>query len=409
MRTMSPLSQTVAGALCAVLAAALLYLGTQYALGAFDEHYEIDVVLGELGQGIIAGSDVRIRDVLVGSVGDIRLDDDQRAVVTLSLDPDFRIPERATFQTNARTLLGEKQVEIVFDGAVEDGPFLADGAVVSDTDRVVEFQDVMAELADLFAAVDPGDLAELVNEGLGAFDGQGPAIGRAVDQGARATGTLRRSLGDQVAAQRDLSLLAERLGREGESFNRMGRELVRGLPTVSDNQAPLVALLDELVRFSRVLNSTLTVDRDSIDRLIVEGDNVTRMLFAYSVEVGEVMTGLVQYTSNYVQGFMDEGFDGEAARFQALVDPDDVIEAELCEQLPPELAVEIPLCDGVVNDLLPDLPAVPLPSSPDVPLAGDDGPPEVVAPPGAFTPEVPERLTLDEVARRLLPATGGGS
>lgn len=408
MRSMSTLAQAVAGALCTVLFLAVVYLGTQYALGAFDDHYEVDVVLGQLGQGIISGSDVRIRDVLVGEVGEIRLDEQHRAVVTLSLDPAHRIPERAVFQTNARTLLGEKQVEVVFDGAVEEGPFLADGALVSDADQVVEFQDVLAELTDLFAAVDPDDLAVVINEGLGAFDGQGPAIARAVDQGARATATFRRSLDDQIAAQRDLSLVAERLGTEGESFNRMGRELIRGLPTVSDNQAELAAALDELANFSRIVNATLTVDRASIDRLIVEGDSVTRMLFAYATQVGEVMTGLVQYTENYVQGFMSDGHDGQAARFQALIDPDDVIAAEACEEMPPELAEALPLCDGIVTDNLPGLPPLPLPSSPDVPLAGGETPQGRNVPPaGAFRPEVAERHGLDEVARRLLPEGGG--
>lgn len=397
MRGMSPLAEAVAGALCLVLLAGALFLGTQWALGAFDQRQEIDVVLGELGQGIISGSDVRARDVLVGKVGEIRLDDRHRAVATLSLDPGFRMPERATFRTNARTLLGEKQVEILFDGDAATGPFLADGARVDDPSRVVELQDVLAELTDLFAAIDPEDLAVLTTDGLGAFGGQGPAIARAVDEGARASATLRRSLPDQVAATRDLSLLAERLGSEGEAFNRMGSGLVRGLPTISDNREPLVTLLDELARFSRVLHETFTVDRANIDRLLVEGDSVTRMLFAYAPEVGEVMSGLASYASNYAGGFMDPGIDGEAARFQAFIDPDDVIGAEVCEQLPPELATELPLCEGIVTDALPGLPDLPL-SPP-----GVAAPRELVVPPGAFRPEVPERLPLDSLARRLLP------
>ena len=406
--TLSPLAQSVAGAVCVVLFTGVVFLGAQWSLGAFEDRYEIEVVLGELGQGIITGSDVRIRDVLVGEVSEIHLDEARQAVVTLSLDPEHRIPERASFQTNARTLLGEKQVEVVFDGRVEDGPYLADGSRVEDASRVVEFQDVLAELAELFEAVEPDDLAVLVDEGLGAFDGQGPAIGRAIDEGARAAGTFRRSLDDQIAAQRDLSLFAERLGAEGGTFNQMGRGLVRGLPTVSDNQAGLVVLLDELARFSRVLDTTFTVDRANIDRLLVEGDNVTRMLFAYAPEVGEVMSGLVAYTSNYVRGFMDEGFDGEAARFQALIAPDDVIAGQLCEELPPELATEIPLCDGNVTDSLPPPPDAPLPSLPGLPGPADaPAPPELVVPPDAFRAEVPERLPLDEVARRLLP--GGGA
>lgn len=408
---MSLSAQAVAGALCTVLFAGVVFLGTQYALGAFEDRYELEVVVGELGQGIIPRSDVRLRDVLVGEVSDIRLTPDHRAVVTLSLDARYRIPERARYHINARTLLGEKQVEIVFDGPIDEGPFLADGAHVDDTSRVVELGDVLADLADLFAAIDPEDLAVVINDGLGAFDGQGPAIARAVDEGARATEVFRRSLDDQVAAQRDLSLLADRLGPEGETFNRMGRELVRGLPTLSDNQAEVVGLLEDLRRFARVLDVTLTVDRANLDRLIISGDSVTRMLFAYATQVGEVMTGLVQYTENWPQGFVHEGFDGQAARFQALIDVDDIIQAEFCEQAPPEFAEALPLCEGIVTDTLPRAPGAPLPQLPEVPdpsEASGQTQIDVPAPPVSTTPEVPERHGLDALFRHALPPGGGG-
>lgn len=396
---LSTFAQAVAGALCAVLFAGVVFVGTQAALGTFEDRYEIDVVVGELGQGIITGSDVRVRDVLVGEVSDIRLDEDNRALITLSLDPRYQIPERAHYEVNARTLLGEKQVEIRFDGGIDEGPYLADGAVVDDADRVVELQDVLADLAELFEAVDPEDLAVVVNDGLGAFEGQGPAIGRAIDQGARAAGTFRRSLDDQIAAQRDLSVVAERLGPEGATFNRMGRELVRGLPTISDNRGELVALLDELQRFSRVLNATFTVDRANLDRMIVSGDSVTRMLFAYATQLGELMTGLVQYTELWPPGFMHEGIDGQAARFQALFDIDDILQAEFCEDAPPELAESLPLCQGEVNETLrapqgePGLAASEGEALLDLPVA-----------PAATAPDVPERQGLDDLLRRSLPA-----
>lgn len=401
--TMSTFAQAVAGALCAVLFAGVVFLGTQWALGTFDDRYEIDVVVGELGQGITARSDVRVRDVLVGEVSGVRLNDDQQAVVTLSLDPEHQIPERARYQVNARTLLGEKQVEVVFDGSADEGPFLADGATIDDADRVVELQDVLADLAELFAAVDPEDLAVVVNDGLGAFDGQGPAIGRAVDQGARAAGTFRRSLDDQIAAQRDLSLVAERLGPEGANFNRMARELVRGLPTISDNRQELVTLLHELQGFSRVVNATLTVDRPNLDRLIVSGDSVTRMLFAYSTQLGELMTGLVQYTELWPPGFRDAGVDGQAARFQALIDVDDIIQAEFCEEAPPELAEALPLCQDIVNETLSGVPgpAAPQPGSGRALL-------DLPAPPAATRPDVPERAGLGDLLRRSLPVPGPG-
>lgn len=401
MRDVSPFAQAVAGALCVVLFGALVYLIVEYSLGAFDEHYEVDVVLGELGQGIVTGSDVKIREVPVGHVSEIRLDDGYQAVATLALDPAYAIPERATYAVTAKTLLGEKQVEIDFDGDIERGPYLADGATVSDSERVVEFQDVLADLAELFEAIDPDDLAVLVSDGLGAFEGQGPTIAHSVDQGARAASAFRRTLDDQIAAQRDLSLVAERLSTEGGSFNRMGREFLRGLPTISDNQAELRTLLRELERFSGVLNATLTVDRANLDRLIVEGDSVTRMMSAYAVEVGELITGLVKYTEKWPPGFMHPSFDGQAGRFEIIVD--DFLEEELCHELPPELATELPMCSEFVH--AEDGAAAPTAraSSP-APLL------ELPAPPVSTRPEVPERLGLDVLGRRMLPSTqpGGG-
>lgn len=398
MASMSLFAQAVAGALCVVLSAGVVYLGVEYALGAFDERYEVDVVLGELGQGIVTGSDVKIREVVVGEVADIRLDADQHAVATLSLEPRYAIPQRASYAVNAKTLLGEKQVEVLFDGAIEDGPHLPDGATVADAERVVEFQDVLADLAELFEAVNPDDLAVLVADGLGAFHGQGPTIARSVEQGARAASAFRVSLDDQIAAQRDLSLVAERLSTEGATFNRMAAELARGLPTVSDNQVPLRVLLDELGRFSAVLNATLVVDRANLDHMIVDGDSVTRMLAAYSLEIGEVLTGLVQYTEKYPRGFVDEGFDGQAARFQVIVD--DYVEAELCHDLPPELATQLPLCEGHVDDG-----AAPAATG----THRDVRPPllELPAPPALTRPEVLERHGVEVLFRRSLTAPGG--
>lgn len=327
MTAMTPAARAVAGALSVVLLSAVGYLGALAAMGEFAERRHLDVTLGDLGQGIVEGSDVKIRGALVGEVAEINLDDDLRAVATLELEPAYAVPERATYAVTGKTLLGEKQVEIVFDGPWDEGPFLADGAHVDDPDRVVEFQDVLAELADLFEHVDPDDLAVLVADGLGAFDGQADLIARSVDEGARGVDTFARSLDDQMAGLHDLSLVAERLGREGPAFNRMAEELIAGLPTLSDNQADTRELMAELERLAPTLNATLTADRESIDRILIEGDSVTRMMFAYRPEVGELVTGLSDYTQKFGDGFESPGHRGDAARFIAILEGVD----PLCE------------------------------------------------------------------------------
>jgi virulence factor Mce-like protein len=361
------------------------------------DHYTVSVVLGQTGQGVIQGSDVKIRGVRVGEIGRLTLTDDLQAVAELVLDGKQEIPERATFAVTGKTLLGEKQIEIVFDGPVEDGPFLASGSTVADDTRVVEFQDVLAQLNKVFTAINPDDLATVIDEGVGAFDGQGPQIAAAIDQGSRAANVGVRVLDDQVASTRDLSLLIEAIAPTGAEFNRMATEFNAGLPTLADNQARARVLLADLERFSGVLNATFTIDRASIDRMIVQGDSVTRMLFAYSEEVGELMSGLVSYTEKFDAGLqVPGGFTGQAARFQIIAD--DTFVQSLCTELPDQLTSQLPPCGGTESPppsaaAAPPTTVAPAPEPPGI---------ELPLPPELTRPEVPGRLGVDSVLYNAL-------
>jgi len=389
--------RAIAGAIAALLVLAVGYGGARVATGALVDHYTVSVVLGQTGQGVIQGSDVKIRGVRVGEIGRLTLTDDLQAVAELVLDGKQEIPERATFAVTGKTLLGEKQIEIVFDGPVEDGPFLASGSTVADDTRVVEFQDVLAQLNKVFTAINPDDLATVIDEGVGAFDGQGPQIAAAIDQGSRAANVGVRVLDDQVASTRDLSLLIEAIAPTGAEFNRMATEFNAGLPTLADNQARARVLLADLERFSGVLNATFTIDRASIDRMIVQGDSVTRMLFAYSEEVGELMSGLVSYTEKFGPGLqVPGGFTGQAARFQIIAD--DTFVQSLCTELPDQLTSQLPPCGGTESPppsaaAAPPTTVVPAPEPPGI---------ELPLPPELTRPEVPGRLGVDSVLYNAL-------
>lgn len=403
---MTTTAKAVAGSVALLAMLAFGYLGAQYGLGAYDDDYRVSVVLGELGQGIVEGSDVKIRGVLVGSVGEIELTDDLQAVVELVLEPDVRVPERAVFAVTGKTLLGEKQVEIEFDGPLAEGPHMDPGTLVADADRVVELQDVLADLTELFEALDPEDLAVLIDDGLGAFDGQGPVIARSIDEGARASEVFSRSLDDQVPAIRDLSLVAETLGPTGPEFNRMAGEMNAGFPTLTDNQLAFRSLLGDLDRFAVTLDATLTVDRANIDRMIVQGDSITRMLFAYHPEMGELLTGVADYMEKFSGGgFNAPDVIGEAAPFQLLIT---TLDEEICHNLPAELTDPLPICGGDGGRITPPDAPVDLP----LPVLPNDSESELLrvpAPPGLLTPEVPTRLGIDSLARSALQGVPGAT
>lgn len=387
--TMTPLARATAGALVIVTFLSVSYAGGRIALGALRPDYRVQVVLGDLGQGVVSGTDVKMRGVIVGSVGRTDLTEDLQAVAELVLEPEFPVPERSTFLVTGKTLLGEKQIEIAFDGPVEQGPFHPEGTVIADPGRVVEFEDVLASLARLVEGLDPDDLAVVVNDFFGAFEGTGPTIARSVDQGARAANVFARTLDDQVPSTRDLSLVAEALGGAGDDFNRLGEAVLEGMPTIADNQQQLRTLLERLREFGRTLDATFTVNRADLDRMIVEGDNVLRLLLHYRVQVGEIVSGIVSYTSKFDPGFMADGVTGQAAYFQIMLDGQS-LEWTICRQLPEEMQQQMPACAAL--------------------LAGAAAPAEVRIPVSrALTrPQVPEHGGLDLLLRRALDPLSGG-
>ena len=405
MRTMTPLARTTAGLLVVVFLSAVGYGGTRIAMGALEEHKIFTVALGETGQGLITGSDVKVRGVIVGTVGAITLTDNLQAVAEVKLDPRYQIPERSTFVITNKTLLGEKQIEVLFGGAIDQGPFIAEGQRIDDPDQVVEFENVLGTLSDLAEAIDEDDLVTVVDDFFGAFDGQGPAIARSIDEGARAAAVFQRSLDDQVANNRDLSLVAQELSDEGDTFNRLGRATVQGLPTLSDNEAEIRELLDELSTFSTQLDATLTINRRDLDRMIIAGDNVIRLLGRYDVEIGQVVSGLVSYTEKFPTGYQDQGVEGQAARFTALLKED--IFAEIC-LLPEPLRSQIPQCadrdggggggGGGGDDPPIDLPD--LPDLPDFPAQSDAA--------SLISPQVEVDHGIGSILERSLQAGGLG-
>ena len=392
----------------AFLVVLALLLGLSVALykKAFTDVAMVTLETDTAGSQLQEASDVKVRGVIVGEVGEITLTDDLQALAEIKLHEPYDIPERSQFVITNKTLLGEKQIEVRFDGAVDEGPFVAHGDLIDDPDQVVEFENVLGTLSDLAEAIDPDDLVTVVDDFFGAFDGQGPAIARSIDEGSRAAAVFERSLDDQMANNRDLSLVAAELSDDGDTFNRLGRATVQGMPTLSENQAEIRTLLDELSAFSDELDTTFTLNRRDLDRMIISGDNVIRLLGRYDVELGQVMTGLVGYTEKFGPGFQYEGIDGQAARFIAFLKHD--IYAEIC-LLPEPLRSEIPECagrgggGGGGGQDPPDLP-IDLPDLPDLP-----GPPGADADSAEdlLSPQGPAPSGLDSILSG--PLTAGGA
>src|SRR3546814_1507109 len=139
------------GAIALVLLSAAATIGIKASFGAFDGGYELSGRFDAAGQGLLPGSDVKVRGVNIGEVDGIRLVDGA-AEVTLRIHDGEQVPVDATAIIRPKTLFGEKFVDIEPDDAEESGPFLDDGGVISDTQGGFELEAVLADAYPLLKA-----------------------------------------------------------------------------------------------------------------------------------------------------------------------------------------------------------------------------------------------------------------
>lgn len=145
--------ETVMGAVVLLIAGIFLALAYKYAEIRMVEGYVITAKFNRV-DGLQRGSDVRIGGVKVGSVVDQFIDpQDYRAVVTVSIRSDLKLPLDSSASIASDGLLGGKYVKLEpgFETAM-----IEPGGEITNTKDVVVIEDLLGRL--IFLAAESGGL-----------------------------------------------------------------------------------------------------------------------------------------------------------------------------------------------------------------------------------------------------------
>ncbi|GAA1480796.1 hypothetical protein GCM10009624_12360 [Gordonia sinesedis] len=187
-------SRTLVGlALLVIVSIALglyLFVGV-LRLNPFADRSTVTVELSRSG-GLQTNSAVLYNGIEVGRVRSI----DTAAGglrATLVMDPDRQIPADSAVTVANLSLVGEQY--LAFTSARADGPYIADGAVISDrVDPGVSAADMLASVRALTGQIDPDTLTELartITDGWQGRDSDLETIGDFSRRTARTVGTYR--------------------------------------------------------------------------------------------------------------------------------------------------------------------------------------------------------------------------
>jgi phospholipid/cholesterol/gamma-HCH transport system substrate-binding protein len=339
------------GAIALVLLASSITIGVKGAFGAFDGGYELTGSFDAAGQGLLPGSDVKVRGVNIGEVRSIRLVDGA-ALVTLRIKDGERVPEEASAVIRPKTLFGEKFVDVDPGPAEESGPFLADGDEIANTLGGFELETVLSDIYPILKAIDPAELTTVLGELADGGRGLGETINRSIVNGEELTALFadnadltREFLGDFAALSDQLAASADDLVAVADAGNG-------ALPTINAHEDDVVALLQQAGRLSNDVADVLENNRPFVEASLGDGSRGLQLLFDRREQVVPLVIGLRQYLQTLSIAIRIDLGDGT---LMAAVKG--VLGGDLCTAIP---------CPGTGTASAPP-PVAPPPSLPGIP------------------------------------------
>jgi virulence factor Mce-like protein len=206
------------GALLLVALGILAYLAVAVGALRLDAGgYEVEAVFSHAG-GVTKGAVVSLAGVDVGTVDRLWVEDG-RAHMALRIGKDTRVPRDSRAAIRARSVLGEKYVQLRPGTASTQ---LSAGDLITDTEIQVEIDEMVNAMGPLLQAVQPEELNALVSAFTGALEEDPERLDRMLDD----TEALLHNL--RVASEEAPALVSE------------GRQAVADLRAVTAEARPLI-------------------------------------------------------------------------------------------------------------------------------------------------------------------------
>ncbi|MCX6397261.1 MAG: MlaD family protein [Propionibacteriales bacterium] len=220
----------------------------------FSTTYTVSVQLEESG-GLFERGEVTYRGFTVGRVTDLEFRTDGVTAV-LAIKNKWKIPaDDLTAEVHNRSAVGEQYVDLV--PHTNDGPFLADGAVigVGATSTPVDDQELIVATDRLLRSVDPEALATVVDESAAAFSGAGDDLGRLFANSENILAEAQDALPATTALLRDGAVVLGTQNEQADTIATLLGDLVKVTGVFATNDPQVRAVFTDGTLAARQLQA----------------------------------------------------------------------------------------------------------------------------------------------------------
>lgn len=254
------------------------------------------------GQGLRDGGDVKLRGVLVGRIGTLERLESGNCRVGLELFPSALedIPANVAAEVRAKTVFGEKWVELVLPADPEEERFAAGDEIPPErTMDPLEVETILNTSLPLLQAIDPEHLAGALEALADGFAGHEDAAIRSIEKGIEA---LKVANDNEALFRQGIDVLAE----SSKNLEGVDDDLLAALANLDDVNRFTIAnqdLIEENLRKAPALLAELGdlfhIRFVDLVKIVDRGATVIGVLSGKTADVDHLLEALPRFNSNW--------------------------------------------------------------------------------------------------------------
>jgi len=259
-------------------------------------------VFGTCGQGLREGGDVKTRGVLIGRINGIERLDTGECSVSLALFPDKAdtVPRNVGAQVRAKTIFGEKWVELLYPADPVDER-IESGQKIAETIDPLEIETILNTALPILDAIDPEHLAGMLEALAGGFVGHEDAAIRGIESGTEA---VRVANENQALFKKGI----DQLNESGEVFDEVDRDLLAALDKLDElnrfttqNSALVAQNLEKAPMLLRELSTLFETRFVDLTKIVDRGATVIGLVASQTDDLQRLLNELPKFNSNWVR------------------------------------------------------------------------------------------------------------
>lgn len=228
--------------------------------------------------GVKNGDKVRIAGVVVGSVTNVKITDNELATLDFNVDDTFPLQQNTHVNIRFQDMVGNRYVELTQGPGQSET--LPKGATipVTQTEPALDLDVLLGGFKPLFKALDPGQVNALASSLLDVFQGQGSTLLNLLSNTSSFSSTLADR--DQLIGEvvDNLNVVLGTMDQNKEQFSGIVDNLSQVVSTLSENRDAVVGGIEHINGATGTLATLLADTRPDLQSDISELNRLMSLL-----------------------------------------------------------------------------------------------------------------------------------